>query len=136
MIVVAGDGYSVCVLGPYLADGKNYDASMLTHMMRTDSEGLNDWLAKEDVFVLNRGFRDSLSLLHDIGYQVHIPAYLAQSVKQHTTSNANDSKLVTKVRWVVPRIVALSDSIFLANVVPNSMLKYYRKYCTYRCRYL
>ena len=40
MIVVASDGYIVSVFGHYLADGKNNDASILTHMIKTDSKGL------------------------------------------------------------------------------------------------
>eukprot|EP00732_Lithocolla_globosa_P006561 Lithocolla_globosa_v1_NODE_7709_length_910_cov_95.619883.p1 type:complete len:252 gc:universal NODE_7709_length_910_cov_95.619883:765-10(-) len=36
-----------------------------------------------------------------------MPAFLAKGVSQHSTQEANDSRLVTKVRWVVEAINAL-----------------------------
>ena len=94
-------------------------------MMKTDTEVLNNWLAKDYVFVLDRGFRNSLSLIRDLGYQVHNLAYLSQSEKQHTTSDANDSRSVRKVRWVVESASGrLKRCQFLANIVPTFMLKY------------
>lgn len=58
MIVVTATGYIVSVLGPYLADSKNNDASILRHMIYHNAEELRNWLQEEDVFVVDRGFSE------------------------------------------------------------------------------
>ncbi|CAC5396438.1 unnamed protein product [Mytilus coruscus] len=44
MIVCTTTGYYVSVLGPYLADYRNNDASILTHMLKTNVEEIRDWI--------------------------------------------------------------------------------------------
>lgn len=41
MMVVTTTGYIVSILGPYLADGKNNDARILQHMIKTNTEEIN-----------------------------------------------------------------------------------------------
>ncbi|VDI47387.1 Hypothetical predicted protein [Mytilus galloprovincialis] len=65
MVVVTTTGYFVTVLGPYMADCKNNDAAILKHMFNTNVEDIKEWVQDNDVFVVDRGFRDSLELLDD-----------------------------------------------------------------------
>lgn len=59
MIVVTTSGYYFSVLGPYVA--KNNDAAILSHILKTNKEDVLKWIEKRDVFVVDRGFRDSLT---------------------------------------------------------------------------
>lgn len=76
MIVVTATGYIVSVLGPYLADSKNNDASILRHMIYHNAEELRNWLQEEDVFVVDRGFRDAQDVLEDVGIKLEMPAFM------------------------------------------------------------
>ena len=48
--------------------------------------------------VVDRGFRDAVGILKDFGINAQMPHFLNKSPKQHTTEEANESRLVTKVR--------------------------------------
>ncbi|XP_053380497.1 uncharacterized protein LOC123526886 [Mercenaria mercenaria] len=123
MVVVGTDGYFLSVLGPYYANGRNNDASITEHLMRTNLESINQWLKTGDVFIVDRGFRDCVSFLEDNGYSVKMPFYLAKGAKQHTTEEANLSRLVTKVRWVVESANGrIKQWRFFDKVVPNVLL--------------
>ena len=54
MMLVATDGYILTVLGPYLADGKNSDAKITEHMLKTTVKILEIGLAK-GMFLLSIG---------------------------------------------------------------------------------
>ncbi|XP_061192880.1 uncharacterized protein LOC133201100 [Saccostrea echinata] len=101
MVVVTTTGYFVSILGPYLADRKNNDASILTHIINSNAESIRSWLNEDDIFIVDRGFRDVLPLLADLGIQAEMPRFLEAGQKQMSTEDANMSRLVTKVRWVI-----------------------------------
>ena len=101
MMLVATDGYILTVLGPYLADGKNSDAKITEQMLKSNSEDIRNWFNEGDVLNVDRGFRDVTDLLNDCGINTEIPHFLKKTEKQHSTEGANESRLVTKVRWVV-----------------------------------
>lgn len=42
MVIVSTSGYFVSVLGPYLADSKNNDSSILNHIIRTNAEDISE----------------------------------------------------------------------------------------------
>ena len=100
MSVVLPDGYVLDVLGPYMSDGKNNDAGMTRHIMKTQQE-LMDWMEEEDVAILDRSFRDVIEALEEEGLECKMPSYLMKGVPQHSVEDANDSRLITKVRWIV-----------------------------------
>ena len=54
-MLVATDGYILTVLGPYLADGKNSDAKITEHMLKSNSEDFRNWF-REDILIVDRGF--------------------------------------------------------------------------------
>jgi hypothetical protein len=97
MVVVTTTGHFVTIVGPYLADGKNNDAAILTHMLQANIQDIRNFLQEGDVVVVDRGFRDSLSLLADLGIEAQMPAIVKKGQKQLATEDANASRLVTKV---------------------------------------
>lgn len=98
MVVKSTDGYIISILGLYLADGKNNDASIVQHMMRTNDGNMMKWFRKQDILILDRGFRDALEFLHESGFQTESPAFLSKSDKQFSASDANSSRLGCRVR--------------------------------------
>jgi hypothetical protein len=97
MVIVTTTGHFVAIFGPYLADSKNNDAAILNHMLQANIEDIRSYLQENDIFVVDRGFRDSLSLLKDIGIQTEMPSFLTKGQKQMSCEEANDSRFVTKV---------------------------------------
>ncbi|KAH3891675.1 hypothetical protein DPMN_015780 [Dreissena polymorpha] len=80
-----------------MSDGKNNDAAILNHMLKTNIDDIRGLLREGDVFVVDRGFRDALPLLKDLGINAEMPAIMQKGEKQLTTGEANASRLVTKV---------------------------------------
>jgi len=97
MVVVSITGYFVTVVGPYLSDSKNNDASILKHMLNTNVEDIKQWVQEDDIFIVDRGFRDSLELLEDLGIKAEMPSFMIKGQKQMSVDEANSSRLVTKV---------------------------------------
>lgn len=97
MMIVSTTGYIVSVLGPYLADPKNNDSSILNHSILLNTEEIQRWIKEDDIFVVDRGFRDSESVLNDLGIRMEMPAFIPKGQKQLSTEEANNSRLVTKV---------------------------------------
>ena len=97
MVVVTTTGYFVSVLGPYLADSKNNDASILTHMMASNTEQIKSWVQPDHIFIVDGGFRDAISFLDELGIQTEMPAFMSKGEKQMSCGDANASRLVTKV---------------------------------------
>lgn len=95
MVVVTTTGHFVAILGPYLA--KNNDALILTHMLQRNINDIKEFIKEDDIFVVDRGFRDSLSLLEDLGIQTEMPAFMKKGEKQMSDNDANTSRMVTKV---------------------------------------
>lgn len=95
MVIVSTTGYFISVLGPYFAT--NNDASILNHIMKSNVEDIRTWVAEDDIFVVDRGFRDSLVYLEELGIKAEIPSFMEKGEKQMTTDAANMSRLVTKV---------------------------------------
>ena len=134
MMLVATDGYILTVLGPYLADGKNSDAKITEHMLKTNSEDIRNWFNEGDVLIVDRGFRDVTELLNDCGIKTEMPHFLKKSDKQHSTEEANESRLVTKVRWVVESANGrIKQWRALSNVLPNSQIPFAGDYVRIVC---
>ena len=100
-VITTTDSYTVDVMGPYLSNGKYNYASIIKHIVTSNSNGIMNFLKEDDVLIVDRGFRDAISFLNELGFKTQMPAFLEKSLKQHSTSEANMSRFVTKVRWVV-----------------------------------
>ncbi|VDI01203.1 Hypothetical predicted protein [Mytilus galloprovincialis] len=111
MVFVTTTGYFVSVMGPYLADSKNNDANILKHIIASDNEQIKSWLQKDDVFIVDRGFRDSIDLLEELGIQTEMPSFLKKGQAQFTTEESNTSRLITKIRWRKTNYLDLSDAL-------------------------
>lgn len=86
--------------GPFLADGKNNDAAIAENIFKTNDGNILDWLEDDDVIVVDRGFRDAVGTMVQLGFRVQIPCFLKDR-KQLPTREANSTRCVTKVRWVI-----------------------------------
>lgn len=127
MMCVTTDGLIANAYGPYSA-GMN-DASILNKIVEENEEMFDNFHAG-DVMVLDRGFRDSIPLLQSKGLEVKIPSF-TQSKGMNaplTTNQANLSRLVTKVRYVVETknghmktIWKLFDHVWPNTCVPHLM---------------
>ena len=96
MVIVSTTGYFIDILGPYVA--KNNDASILNHIMNRNIKDIKDFVLERDIFVVDRGFRDSLDLLEEMGIQASMPKFMKKGDKQMADLDANQSRMVTKVR--------------------------------------
>lgn len=100
-IITCSDGYILDVLGPYSA--KKSDAKIMTRLLSPNSAF--PWFFKQgDVFILDRGFRDSLRRIEQWGYEPYMPLTKAANETQLSTTQANKSRLVTICRWVIEAI--------------------------------
>ncbi|XP_033726743.1 uncharacterized protein LOC117316313 [Pecten maximus] len=134
MMYVTTTGYIVSVLGPYLADYKNNDANILKHNVKGNMENLTEWIKEEDVMVVDRGFRDSIDMLTEMGIHTEMPRFLSRGQKQFTTEEANSSRLVTKIRWIVESVNGrIKQWKFLQNIVPNNQIPYIGDYVQLIC---
>jgi len=97
MMFVSTTSYIVSVIGPYLCNSKNKDASILNTILNNNVEEIQNWLEADDVFVVYRGFKDSLGLLKEFGIQTEIPYFLKRNQNQFSVEEANITRLVTKV---------------------------------------
>lgn len=123
MMFVSTTGYIVSVIGPYFSDAKNNDANILKHVMFRNEEEIRSWVKEDDVFVVDRGFRDSLSMLERLGIRSEMPSFLKKGQAQHSPEESNTSRLVTKIRWVVESVNGrIKTWKYLNNIVPNSQI--------------
>lgn len=98
MSLVLPDGYVLDTIGPF--QGTANDASIAERILKTRNE-LVEWCDYGDIMICDRGFRDVIQTMSNLGYEVKSPVYLSKSQNQHTTTDSNESRLITKVRWTV-----------------------------------
>ncbi|XP_050684124.1 uncharacterized protein LOC126979020 [Leptidea sinapis] len=98
-LIVACDGYIVDCFGPYKATTS--DAVIMNNLFYDENSALRLYFRSGDAFILDRGFRDSISLLENCGYRAFMPESLLEGEHQLTTAQANQSRCVTICRWVV-----------------------------------
>ena len=104
MVVVTTTGYIVAIFGPFFSDNSNNDASILKHIMINNYDDLLNWIEENDIMILDRGFHDSLGVLKSFGIDVAMPSFLNPKQKQFDTQDANNSRFVTMLRWVVKSV--------------------------------
>ncbi|CAF4676173.1 unnamed protein product, partial [Didymodactylos carnosus] len=73
--------------------------------------------------IIDRGFRDVVEFLSSQGYEPTMPVYLPKGQKQHPAQEANNSRLITKVRWPVESYHGrFKKWTFFSQTVPNQMI--------------
>ena len=63
-----------------MADGKTSDAKITEHMLKSNSEDIRNWF-REDVLIVDRGFRDVTELLNECGIKTAMPHFLNKPEK-------------------------------------------------------
>ena len=85
------------------------------------------------MIVVDRGLRDCVNAMKDLGLNVVFPLFLSGQ-RQFITSAANQLRFVSKVRWVVEASNAQIKQVkFLANIVSNSSLPHPAQYLSIVC---
>ena len=95
MVVVTTTGHFVAILGPYIA--RNNDPSILNHMLKCNINDIKGFVKDNDIFVVDRGFRDSLTFLEDPGIKAAMSSFMKKGEKQMSDIDANTSRMVTMV---------------------------------------
>ena len=95
MVMVTTTDYFMAILGPYLADVKNNDGAMLNHILASNVQDIKNWIESENIFIVDRGFRDSLEFLEDLWIKVKIPSFSNRGQAQMSTEEANTSTRFT-----------------------------------------
>uniref|UniRef100_A0A6P7GRD0 Uncharacterized protein LOC114329946 n=3 Tax=Diabrotica virgifera virgifera TaxID=50390 RepID=A0A6P7GRD0_DIAVI len=121
------NGYIIDILGPYYATDN--DAKILESILN-DPNGLITLLQEGDKFFLDRGFRDVIQKLSNLQFQALMPA-LKGKRKQLTSIEANESRMVTMVRWVVEAVHGVISQKYklLHNQFDNKMIPNAALYC-------
>ena len=99
MVAIAAVGYILGVFGPYEAKKKN-DASIMNHILTNKSQHFKRVFKPSDVFIVDRGFRDANEVLKN-SYKVAMPVCVPLKQSQLTSLQANQTRLVTKVRYKI-----------------------------------
>jgi hypothetical protein len=123
-MVVCTDGYILDSFFPYT--GVSNDASILEDLLKTEDSFLNLVQENKCCLILDRGFVQCRQFLEDMGVECVMPKFLNKKKrKQFSTNKANDSRLVTKVRWVVEAANArLKQWKIFRNQVRNKSLDF------------
>ena len=124
-IICAPDGYIVDIYGLYPATWN--DARILKHILETDSD-LVKLFKEDDILFVDRGFRDAIKILNEkYKMKTMMPNLLHKTQKQFTSEEANNSRLCTKMRWVIESVNGLLKECFKAldNRVENKALKHF-----------
>lgn len=101
MSIVLPDGYVLDTIGPFFSNANNGDSGMTSEILQDEEYGLRQWVKQGDQAVIaDKGFVNVVSLLNDLGLDCYHPG-ISQGGKQDTVETANQTRLVTKVRWVV-----------------------------------
>ena len=121
-VLTASNGKIIDIYGLHPANVN--DATILSEIMK--KEDLIELLQPGDILILDRGFRDCIEALED-EYQLitKMPACKAKNQKQLSTLEANQSRLVTKCRWVIEVTNSFLKNSFKAlDGVKNKSLPY------------
>lgn len=72
-----------------MADAKYNDGSILNHMLASNVQDTNNWIEKEDIFIVDRGFRYTLDFLEDFGINAKMPSFIQKGRAQMTTEEVD-----------------------------------------------
>ena len=118
-------GYIVTIFGPFFSGFQNNNASILKHVMLNNYEDILTWIKEDDVMIVDRSFRDSLRVLKTLGIDTGMPFFLDNNQRQFNVYDANRSRFVTKLRWVVGSVNAhLKRFRWFSQTIQNSSLPF------------
>ena len=102
MMIVTTTGYILDCFGPYYANYNNNDAKITHHILETTN--FKSILQPDDMVIIDRGFRDVIQYFNQNNIKTSIPCFLSKNQTQFTTAEANQTRLVTKLRWIVESV--------------------------------
>jgi hypothetical protein len=71
-IITTTNGYIVDEIRPFFFNGRNNDASILLHIVKTNKGNFTDFMKEQDILIVDRGFRYSFDFLKDCRFKVEI----------------------------------------------------------------
>lgn len=129
--ITCTNGYVVDIPGPFPATMN--DASIMEKVMK-DPNGVRSLMKAGDICIVDRGFRDVVPYLESLGFHVLMPAMKGKRA-QLTTKESNESRFVTKLRWVVEAIHGIIGQRFklLHHQLDNKLLPRAAALCKIVC---
>ena len=92
--------------------------------MLKNYEDILTWIKDDDIMIVDRGFRDSLGVLQALGINAAMPPFLGPNRRQLNVNDANRSRFITKLRWVVESVNArLKRFRWFSQTIQNSALQ-------------
>lgn len=128
--ILTTNGFVIDAAGPFSATMN--DAQIMEDVLK--NYGLQELLKKGDVLIVDRGFRDVVGVLEDMGYIIKMPA-LKGKKSQLSTEQANDSRMVTMTRWVIEAVHGIIGQKYrlLHNQLDNKYLPKIKVFCQFAC---
>lgn len=74
---------------------------MLTDEFENDVNMLREWFENDDIIIVERIYCDALPLLENLSIRNKMLPLLVGGQRQFDTEETNDSRLITKTRWIV-----------------------------------
>lgn len=62
---------------------------------------MREWFQDGDTMIVDRGYRDATEILARLGIHWKMPALLEPGQSHLLTDEANDSRIVTRTRWII-----------------------------------
>ena len=120
-IIVGPNGYILDIQGPYFSNAANNDARIVLNEFHRDVDGMQNWFDRQDIFILDRGYRDAIPHLQRMGVFTIMPPLL-ENAAQFETADANRARLITKTRWIIEARNGHLKSLFkfFANLISTS----------------
>jgi len=109
MVAVTTNGFILDVFGPYAATEP--DAKIFNDLIENNSD-VSSFFQKDDIFVLDRGFRNSEEVLTAREFIFKSPSFIPRNQTQLTDREANLSRLITKIRFIVEAVNGLFKQLF------------------------
>ncbi|CAC5425844.1 unnamed protein product [Mytilus coruscus] len=129
MVFITTTSYIISVIGPYFSDGKNNDAQIMKHIIQHDIEEFKEWVTEDDILIVDRGFRDTIDLLQEMGIHTKMPAFNKKGESQLPVEDSNVTRLITKIRLVVESVNGrIKLWKYHDRVLPNSQIPYVSDY--------
>ncbi|CAF5168013.1 unnamed protein product, partial [Rotaria magnacalcarata] len=100
MMIVTTTGYIVACIGPFMSDFNNNDAAIMKDILLRNTDHILSWPKEHDILVVDRGCRDSIGVMKALGLEAAMPTFL-DGRRQFSAEEANESRCITKIRWVV-----------------------------------
>lgn len=95
-------------VAPYLADGKNNDAAILTYV-KANVQDFQNLMREKDIFVVDLSFPVVMSLLEEMGIRLEILSFIKRGEKHMSIENVNVSRLVTKVEFHQNALISITN---------------------------